>query len=134
MAFDERNLEGCLLALGVAGLAGLGCGGSDERESASATSLTGIFTTVGDTSNSGGTVDGDPSAEGGSADGESGGGLKLDVASSDLGGNGGDCPGGGGMMGEDVEFSYIWIANSPAGTVSKKIGRASCRERVSSPV
>ncbi|MCX4244339.1 NHL repeat-containing protein [Paraliomyxa miuraensis] len=44
---------------------------------------------------------------------------KLDVGGTDLGGNGGDCPGGGGMMGGDVEFSYIWIANSPQGTVSK---------------
>lgn len=120
MAFDKGNLGGCFLALGMAGLVGLGCNGAGERESAgSASSITGILTTVGETSNSGGTVDGDATAEGGSADGESGGGLKLDVASSDLGGNGGDCPGGGGMMGEDVEFSYIWIANSPEGTVSK---------------
>lgn len=46
-------------------------------------------------------------------------GEKLDVLGRDGGpGNGGDCPGGGGMNG-DVEFSLIWIANSPAGTVSK---------------
>lgn len=101
--------------LGMAGLLALGCSSSGERDSAeSATGLTGILTTVGDTSN--GTLDDDGVSDG--ADGGSGG-LKLDVASSDLGGNGGDCPGGGGMMGEDVEFSYIWIANSPEGTVSK---------------
>ncbi len=46
--------------------------------------------------------------------------TKLDVSPGNDGGqNGGDCPGGGGMMGEDVEFSYIWVANSPQGTVSK---------------
>ncbi len=45
---------------------------------------------------------------------------KLDVGGTDLGANGGDCPGGGGgMMGGDVEFSNIWVANSPQGTVSK---------------
>lgn len=49
-------------------------------------------------------------------DGESG--VKLDMDQSDVMGMAGDCPGGGGMPG-DVEFSYIWVANSPQGTVSK---------------
>jgi len=46
---------------------------------------------------------------------------KLDVPDSDDGpGNGGDCNnGGGGGTDGDVEFTYIWIANSPEGTVSK---------------
>lgn len=42
----------------------------------------------------------------------------FDVGDGETAGQGGDCPGGGGMMGEP-EFSYIWIANSTEGTVSK---------------
>jgi hypothetical protein len=64
----------------------------------------------------------DTAADGTAADGDGdGGGVKLDLGGGfDLGdGNGGDCPGGGGMVGDDVEFSYIWIASSPEGTVSK---------------
>ena len=45
-------------------------------------------------------------------------GTKLDVGGGETEGNGGDCPGGGMPMG-DPEFSYIWIANSVQGTVSK---------------
>ena len=42
----------------------------------------------------------------------------LDVgAGPDGGGNPGDCPGEG--EGSEIEFSYVWIANSPEGTVSK---------------
>ncbi len=47
---------------------------------------------------------------------------KLDIGTADTEGlpGGGDCQGDtNGMMGDDVEFSYIWIANSPEGTVSK---------------
>lgn len=48
------------------------------------------------------------------------GGLKLDMSNEDAMGNAGDCPDGGGGMGNgDTAFSYIWIANSPEGTVSK---------------
>ncbi len=48
-------------------------------------------------------------------------GEKFDVLVNDAGlGPGGDCPGGGGGgMDGDVDFSFIWIANSPEGTVSK---------------
>lgn len=54
-------------------------------------------------------------------DGSGGGtGPHFDVGSGlDIPGSPGDCNGGMGMMGGDVEFSFIWIANSPAGTVSK---------------
>ncbi|MFV8750177.1 hypothetical protein ACNOYE_06475 [Nannocystaceae bacterium ST9] len=45
-------------------------------------------------------------------------GVKFDMDITDAMGNGGDCPGGTGMPG-DVEFSFIWVANSPQGTVSK---------------
>jgi hypothetical protein len=44
----------------------------------------------------------------------------LDVGNgSATGGHGGDCPGGMGGLEGEFEFSYIWIANSPEGTVSK---------------
>ena len=42
---------------------------------------------------------------------------RFDVAAvDDFPGGDGDCEGGGGG---EVEFSYIWIANSPEGNVSK---------------
>ncbi|MEM7155741.1 MAG: hypothetical protein AAF799_23020 [Myxococcota bacterium] len=102
------------MALGALGALclGMACGTPADGSSATGTTgLTGILTTpMEDT--------------GESADdsGDDDGGDKLDVGGgTDAGGpNGGDCPGGGnGMMGEDVEFSYIWVANSPQGTVSK---------------
>jgi len=43
----------------------------------------------------------------------------FDVGQGETEGQGGDCPGGGGMPGGKPEFSYIWIANSSQGTVSK---------------
>jgi len=45
--------------------------------------------------------------------------IKFDVGNPDGGGGPGDCTGGGGGGGGMPEFSYIWIANSPEGTVSK---------------
>jgi len=64
------------------------------------------------------------SASGGADDTMGGGGIKLDVASEDTEGLGGGCPegggGGGGGMGDgELELSYIWIANSAEGTISK---------------
>ena len=48
------------------------------------------------------------------------GGIKLDTDNTDAMGSAGDCPDGmGGMMGGETMYSYIWIANSPEGTVSK---------------
>ncbi|MCX4239130.1 Vgb family protein [Paraliomyxa miuraensis] len=52
-----------------------------------------------------------------SADGDTG--DKLDVGGGSATGGAGDCPGGGGGMPGDLEFSNIWIANTPDGTVSK---------------
>lgn len=47
------------------------------------------------------------------------GGAKLDIGQPGMASaDGGDCNGGGGMMGQNT-FSIIWIANSPEGTVSK---------------
>jgi len=75
----------------------------------------------GGTAPSGGGID---SLSTGSADGMTEGedladsGDKLDAAGGSATQGGGDCPGGGGMPG-DLEFSNIWIANTPEGTVSK---------------
>ncbi|MEM7159988.1 MAG: hypothetical protein AAF799_44530 [Myxococcota bacterium] len=50
---------------------------------------------------------------------ESQGSAKLDAAGGSATAGGGDCPGSGGGMPGDLEFSNIWIANTPDGTVSK---------------
>ncbi|MCX4245330.1 Vgb family protein [Paraliomyxa miuraensis] len=86
---------------------GCACGGDDDGRgdgSGGGTSLNTFGPTTGLTDNDDSVVDDT--------------GDKFDVGGTDLGGNGGDCPGGGGMQGE-VDFSIIWIANSPEGTVSK---------------
>ena len=91
-------------------LAGAACNDGREPEdaTASASGVLSITATSGITTN----PDGDDDNEGDPV---------IDVGTAfDLGsGNGGDCPGSGGMMGDDVEFSFIWIANSPVGSVSK---------------
>lgn len=88
------------LAAWVAGLAACGAGRSDDEGTAGDG---GILTTA---------EAGDETATG------DGGGDRLDLGSgSDIPGGGGDCMGMGGD--EEFEFSYIWIANSPQGTVSK---------------
>lgn len=96
--------------LGTAAALALACGGDGgSRATASASGITGSASataTAGDTD----------SASGSGSDSDSGP-EKFDIGTFDLGNNPGDC-GGGGMPG-DVEFSYIWIANSPEGTVSK---------------
>ncbi len=85
----------------VMGLCVVGCGEEDGRESGG-----------GDGMDSGGIPL--PDTEGESADG----GEKFDVGGGEATAGGGDCPGGmGGMPGD--EYSLIWIANSPEGTVSK---------------
>lgn len=63
---------------------------------------------------------GDASSGTSSSDGSasSGGDEVFDVGQGMGEGGPGDCPGGGGPVGE-VEFSLIWIANSTQGTVSK---------------
>jgi hypothetical protein len=56
----------------------------------------------------------------GAAD-ETAGAVKLDVGGGGTGNSGGDCQPGGGNGGsnDSYDFSIIWIANSPEGTVSK---------------
>ena len=102
------------LAYRVVGLAsvcvGLGCGAdrSGAEGTASASADDGI--TKGDVLTA---TEGDDDDADEANDGEE----IFDVGQFDLAGNGGDCMSG--MMGDDVEFSFIWIANSPTGTVSK---------------
>ena len=94
------------------GLLVFGCGGDEKREQQ--TSSATVLTTLSGTSGN----DTDDPSDSSDDDGETG--EKLDVAGGETDGmNAGDCPGGGGGMGGEVEFSYIWIANSPEGTVSK---------------
>jgi len=102
-----------LWTLGLVSLVALGCGKEDREQATDSAGTGDDGITVGITVGTGGIDDGNS----GQAHGDDG---IFDIGTFDLGpGNGGDCPGGGGMTGEDVEFSYIWIANSPAGTVSK---------------
>ncbi len=58
----------------------------------------------------------DDSSSSSSADDDADG-PKFDVAIDETGDTAESCMGGGGMG--ELEFSYIWIANSPQGTVSK---------------
>jgi hypothetical protein len=66
-------------------------------------------------SQSGSGTDSDPTDTNPTNASESDDGIKFDLGVSDMADTGGDPCGGGG----DVEFSHIWIANSPYGTVSK---------------
>ncbi|MBK8715505.1 MAG: hypothetical protein IPN32_12250 [Deltaproteobacteria bacterium] len=115
MAWLQRSNVGSYVLLSSLAIA-VACGDSGRDGGASGSASIGSSVSLsGGTGITGITVgDGSGGAEADSGD-------KIDVGTAfDLGsGNGGDCPGGGGMMGGDVEFSYIWIANSPAGTVSK---------------
>ncbi len=92
----------------------LSCGGDGGRPSATGSGGGGL------TMGSGGNTDGTAgSSSGGGSDSASDSSPSFDVGDSSGGtgtNTGGDCPGGGG---EEVDFSYIWIANSPEGTVSK---------------
>lgn len=100
----ERRI-GWIAALGLA----VGCGTPSDEGTTTAVSTTGLTSVL--TQPTASATEADDVAD------ETG--EKLDVGGTDLGSNGGDCPGGGGMMGGDVEFSNIWVANSPEGTVSK---------------
>ncbi len=89
------------------GLLALGCGG-DEPSGDSAETGGGI--TIG----GGGTGTGIDLSGGDET------GIKLDAGGGGAAtAGGGDCPGGGGGSAGGAEFSLIWIANSPEGTVSK---------------
>ena len=88
--------------------AALACGNDDGgAQSGSGGPGSGIVTL------SGAGTDTDPVPDDDEDDGE-----KLDIGTPGETEGAGDCNGGGGMMGGN-EFSVIWIANSPEGTVSK---------------
>lgn len=84
------------------------------RDSGGADGIESSFTTFDDDDESGGAE-----AEANDDNDDS---IKLDLDNDDTPGPGSACPdgdggGGGGMPGES--FSYIWVSNSPVGTVSK---------------
>ncbi len=72
----------------------------------------------GNSGNSGGTSGNSGGTSGGDSDGGASGPPKFDIATDPDLGDGAGCGGGGGA-GEGGLYSYIWIANSPEGTVSK---------------
>ncbi len=86
----------------------LGCGGEGSRDAAGMPDGSGIASLT----------DGQAPTTGGDEQELADSGEKLDAAGGSATAGGGDCPGGGGMPGE-LEFSNIWIANTPEGTVSK---------------
>jgi hypothetical protein len=109
----SRHL-GCISLVSLAMLATLApaCGG-DGKETTE-TGL-GISVSVGDGIDS--SID---SETGGSADTDNETGIKFDMSLVDSAGMAGDCEDdGGGGGGEGGMYSYIWISNSPEGTVSK---------------
>lgn len=93
------------------------------------TSSGGGGSTGADSSTSGGTSAGGTTGEGTTSGGlvgttgnpTTGGGLRFDVGGGGTGGTPDECEktGPGTGVGGDVEFSYIWIANTAEGTVSK---------------
>ena len=102
------------------------CGGAEEARDSGSASLSGITASAGESGDateghSGDDDDDDGPGPGSDPDGEGSGsssdgeGPKFDLGASDVPGNG--CGGSG--KGGELEFSYIWIANSSEGTVSK---------------
>jgi len=113
----------CIYGIAVLGAA---CGGTGADDSASAEGSS-LVTTLTDGNSGSGDGGGESETEGGSGtDGNSGnsgdsgnsdGMLKFDIAGvPDINLS---CGGGGGGSGLGTDFSYIWVANSPEGTVSK---------------
>lgn len=108
MAFITHAPLPTTLAAGLLMAAAAACGDAGGRESGSGGLDTGIASFT----------DGPMLTEGVDETVGGGTGDKLDVGNGTATGGAGDCPGGGGMPG-DLEFSNIWIANTPDGTVSK---------------
>lgn len=102
------RIGGFAIAVAIVGSISVSCGDSPPADDGAAQATSGIAS-LGDPDD--GSTDDDIADDTGD---------KLDVGSGmATGGNGGDCPGGSINPGDDFEFSYIWIANSPEGTVSK---------------
>lgn len=102
---DERAARAQRVAVGTLVLC-LSCGGDDGQGDGTGVD-TGVISLDGSAPTSG-------DSEGVDETGE-----KLDVGGGTDLGPAGDCPGGGGGGMGEVDFSIIWIANSPNGTVSK---------------
>lgn len=93
----------------LAAALGCACGGGDDgdRGNPGAGDTGPGIVSISDTGESGSDdLDDDTGSVDGTDDGTPGGGA-------------GDCPGSSGTPTDEYEFSYIWIANSPQGTVSK---------------
>ncbi len=103
------RLSGVVISVGVATLALSACGKDDGRPPGPV-GASGITAATGDD----GIGDVDDGGDDGADDGD-----KFDLGDSPDLGQAGDCGNGNGMMGGEAEFSFIWIANSPEGTVSK---------------
>ncbi|PRQ03835.1 Virginiamycin B lyase [Enhygromyxa salina] len=120
MFWPRLDLACLCLALPLAA----SCGGDGSGRSStgveSGVSLSGVETGEGVGDGDGDSGDGDGDGDPGDGDGDpgdgDGDGVKFDVNSLPDG-DGGNCGGEG--MGGDSAFSYIWIANSTQGTVSK---------------
>ncbi|HVH98128.1 MAG TPA: hypothetical protein VM869_05450, partial [Enhygromyxa sp.] len=100
------RINGLFVSSVVLALASIGCG--DDRSSEATSETT--SDTSSESADQAGDGDGDPSTGDGDGDG-----IKFDMAMLPDSG-GGSCQG---MGGDDVEFSYIWVANSAEGTLSK---------------
>jgi streptogramin lyase len=110
---EEYNPSVFVARVAAVALLLAGCGDRGDAGGTGGGSIT--TTTVGTMSAGTGSTDSSGSASGGGTGGD-----KFDIYGSDLPGGPGDCTAGGGTGGGgDVEFSYIWIANSPQGSVSK---------------
>ncbi len=110
---DLRARPFPILATFALGLAG--CGGDDGRGGSDG-GADGISTGITTLADGNETETGDEHNNNDDNDD----GIKLDFENNDAPGNGSGCPdgsGNGGMPGES--FSYIWVSNSPNGTVSK---------------
>jgi streptogramin lyase len=112
----------------AAALVGVGCGDDSRSDAETQTSSVPETDSSNDQTGDGDPGDGDPDTgdgdpdtgdgdgDPGTGDGDGDPGVKFDMAPLP------DEPGGEGcvgMGGEDVEFSYIWVANSAEGTLSK---------------
>ena len=124
MAWDVDGTWRVAVLAAALGLT-LGCGGSRSTDDGSGTSAgtgsgPGSSSSVGSTSvaTSEGEAETTASSASASADDTTSGGFKFDLdPSPDFGQT--MCPGGGDGGGGDTMFSYIWVANSSQGTVSK---------------
>ena len=107
------SLTIALLGLSASTLA---CGGDEGRQLGDG-ETTGVMTSLGNDDETSGADQGETSTTTPTTDDDGGEGPKFDLAPIPDGAL--DCGAGGGGGGLESSFSYIWIANSTEGTVSK---------------